>query len=112
MSANAKLAPATGEWRRVCRVEDIPALGARVVGSAAGRIAVFRGAGDEVFALEDRCPHKGGPLSQGIVLGKQVSCPLHGWLIGLDDGEAVAPDRGCVKRFGVRVDNGEVFLQL
>ncbi len=102
----------TGQWRKVCRVDDIPALGARVVHSQDVRIAVFRGDGDAVFALEDRCPHKGGPLSQGIVFGTQVSCPLHGWLVGLHDGEAVSPDRGCVRRFAVRVENGEVFLQL
>jgi nitrite reductase (NADH) small subunit len=109
---NMNDAAQVGEWHRVCRVDDIPALGARVVRAAVGPIAVFRGAGDTVFALEDRCPHKGGPLSQGIVFGTQVSCPLHGWVIGLADGEALAPDRGCVRRIAVRVEDGEVLLQL
>ena len=65
-------------------------------------IAVFRNAEDEVFALHDRCPHKGGPLSQGIVFGGSVACPLHNWSIDLDDGSAMAPDVGCVERFACR----------
>ena len=106
------LNPVAPEWSRACRVEDIPVLGARGVTSACGNIAVFRNAEDEVFALEDRCPHKGGPLSQGIVYGRKVACPLHNWNIQLDDGNAVAPDQGCAKSFPVRVENGEVFLQI
>jgi nitrite reductase (NADH) small subunit len=99
-------------WRRICALAEIPKLGARVVRSAAqGDIAVFRSADDEVFALRDKCPHKGGPLSQGIVFGTRVSCPLHQWTIGLEDGCAVAPDAGCVKRFPVRVEaDGSVLL--
>ena len=99
-------------WTRVCLLEDIPQLGARVVKSAHGNIAVFRNAEDEVFALLDKCPHKGGPLSQGIVFGRKVACPLHNWNIGLDDGQAVAPDHGCARRFPVRLEAGEVFLDL
>jgi len=99
-------------WVRVCRLEDIPPLGARVVHRDAGDIAVFRNAENEVFALADRCPHKGGPLSQGIVHGNKVACPLHGWNIRLEDGGAVAPDEGCAATFPVRVESGEVFLQI
>lgn len=99
-------------WRRVCRLDDIPRLGARVVHGRAGDIAIFRNAEDEVFALADRCPHKGGPLSQGIVFGRKVSCPLHGWSICLEDGNAAAPDAGCTARFEVRVETGEVFLRI
>ena len=99
-------------WSRVCRVEDIPKLGARVVKSATCNIAVFRNAEDEIFALHDKCPHKGGPLSQGIVHGRSVACPLHNQNISLADGNAVAPDTGCTKTFAVKVENGEVFLQL
>jgi nitrite reductase (NADH) small subunit len=100
------------DWVRVCRLEDIPPLGARVVHRDACDIAVFRNAEDEVFALADRCPHKGGPLSQGIVFGRKVACPLHGWNIRLEDGNAVAPDEGCAAAFPVRVESGEVFLQI
>ena len=63
-----------------------------------------------MFALHDKCPHKGGPLSQGMVHGKRVTCPLHGWNIGLDDGQAVAPDVGGCNTFKVKGDNGAVYL--
>ena len=99
-------------WTRACRVEDIPKLGARVMKSTHGNIAVFRNAEDEVFALQDECPHKKGPLSQGIVHGRKVACPLHNWNIQLEDGCAVAPDQGCTKSYVVKVQDGEVFLQL
>jgi nitrite reductase (NADH) small subunit len=98
-------------WKAICRVDDIPLLGARRVRRPAGvDVAVFRTADDRVFALLDRCPHKGGPLSQGIVFGEHVACPLHNWAISLVDGAARAPDVGCAIRFAVRVDGGEVSL--
>ena len=103
---------ASSGWTKVSAVVDIPPLGARVVKSAHGDIAVFRTADDEVFALRDKCPHKGGPLSQGIVYGRHVACPLHNWSIGLDDGKAVAPDEGCTERFPVKVENGFVYLHI
>lgn len=106
-----ELHPVAVGWSKACRVEDIPQLGARVIRSPAGNIAIFRNADDEVFALLDKCPHKGGPLSQGIVYGRKVACPLHNWNIQLEDGCAVAPDVGCAKSFPTRVENGEVFLK-
>ena len=99
-------------WHQVCALEAIPQLGARVVRSAHGNIAVFRTANDEVFALLDKCPHKGGPLSQGIVFGRKVACPLHGWNIGLDDGNAAAPDKGCTRSYSVKIEDGVVLLQV
>jgi len=100
-------------WKAICHVEDIPVLGARRVARQCGTdVAVFRNAQDKVFALLDRCPHKGGPLSQGIVFGESVACPLHNWTIGLDDGCAKAPDAGCTPRFSVKVENGLVHLDL
>ena len=99
------------DWKTICRVDDIPQLGARRVRRHAGAdVAVFRTADDRVFALLDRCPHKGGPLSQGIVFGEHVACPLHNWAISLVDGEARAPDIGCATRFAVRVEAGQVSL--
>jgi nitrite reductase (NADH) small subunit len=98
-------------WTLICRVADIPVLGSRRVARPGGMdVAVFRNDQDQVFALLDRCPHKGGPLSQGIVFGTSVACPLHNWTIGLDDGCAKQPDEGCTPRFSVRVEGGEVFL--
>jgi nitrite reductase (NADH) small subunit len=98
-------------WTAICRVEDIPRLGSRRV-ARPGRtdVAVFRTADDRVFAVLDRCPHKGGPLSQGIVFGDAVACPLHNWTIGLADGCARAPDVGCTQKFSVRVEGGQVSL--
>jgi len=97
---------------RVCRLEDIPRLGARRYHGGNGKtIAVFRTATDQVFALHDHCPHKGGPLSQGIVFGESVACPLHNWCIDLKSGSAAAPDEGCVERFTVEVIEGVVELQ-
>ena len=99
------------DWKTICRVDDIPMLGARKVTRAnGGDIAVFRTADDKVFALLDRCPHKGGPLSQGIVFGESVACPLHNWTIGLATGEAREPDHGCTARFAVMVVDGVVHL--
>ena len=100
------------DWTRVCALDDIPLLGARVVRDASGDISVFRNAEDEVFALYDKCPHKGGPLSQGIVHGRSVTCPLHNWKVDLGSGEAIAPDKGCARSFAVKVESGEVFLQM
>jgi len=98
-------------WKAICRIEDIPVLGARRVARDRGLdVAIFRNDADEVFALLDRCPHKGGPLSQGIVFGQQVACPLHNWTIGLCDGMAQAPDEGCTPRFTVKVEAGIVHL--
>ncbi|TXT23961.1 MAG: nitrite reductase (NAD(P)H) small subunit [Gallionellaceae bacterium] len=100
------------EWMRICPLEEIPRLGSRVVQTVKGEIALFRNGSDEVFALRDQCPHKGGPLSQGIVFERKVTCPLHGWTIQLDSGEAVEPDHGCTHRYRTRVDKGEIYLNL
>lgn len=98
-------------WTEILTLHDIPPLGARVVRHGNLDIAVFRTADDDVFALEDRCPHKGGPLSQGIVHGNTVTCPLHSWKIQLDSGDAVAPDVGCTRSFEVKVEQGQVLLK-
>ena len=93
----------------VCKLEDIPRLGARRYCTDGGRtIAIFRTADDRVYALRDRCPHKGGPLSQGIVFGDSVACPLHNWCIDLASGAAAAPDEGVVERYETRVVDGMV----
>jgi nitrite reductase (NADH) small subunit len=99
------------EWKTICKVQDIPVLGSRRVTRDVGLdVAVFRNDAGDVFALLDRCPHKGGPLSQGIVFGTSVACPLHNWTIGLKDGCAQAPDEGCTPRFTVKVENDTVYL--
>ena len=99
----------------VCRLADIPLLGARVwrrIPEAGGDIALFRTTGDRVFAVRDRCPHKGGPLSQGIVFGERVACPLHNWTIELASGCATAPDEGCTRTYPVRIADGLVEIAI
>jgi len=100
------------QWVEVGTVEEIPRLGARVIKTEQGDIGIFRTADDEIFALRDQCPHKGGPLSQGIVHGKKVTCPLHNWNINLDSGEAVAPDEGCAASYPIKLDGMKIFLSL
>lgn len=102
----------TEQWIALGRLSEIPRRGARVVRLPEGNIAVFRTGDDEVFALADRCPHRGGPLSQGIVHGRTVACPLHDLKVALDTGLAVAPDEGCAARYPVRVVEGVVELAL
>lgn len=100
------------EWFEVGSLKEIPPLGSRVVRTAQGDVAVFRAGDDSVFALDDRCPHKGGPLSQGIVYGHAVACPLHNWCIELATGCAVAPDVGATQSHSVKVEEGLVYLKL
>ncbi|GGF62103.1 MULTISPECIES: nitrite reductase small subunit NirD [Terasakiella] len=95
-------------WIEVGTVNDIPKLGARVVKSMRGDIAVFRTADDEIFAIVDSCPHSGGPLSQGIVHGKAVACPLHNWNIDLETGDVLDPDHGCARVIPVSSKDGIV----
>jgi nitrite reductase (NADH) small subunit len=97
-------------WREVGMLDDIPRLRARVVKMRDTEIALFRTEDDRVFALHDTCPHKAGKLSQGIIHGDAVTCPLHGWVIGLADGRAKEPDEGCSRTVPVRLDGGRIML--
>jgi nitrite reductase (NADH) small subunit len=99
-------------WIEISSLNDIPRLGARVIKTDTVQIAVFRTASDEVFALKDECPHRKGPLSQGIVHDTTVTCPLHNWKIDLASGKAKAPDEGCARSYPVKVENGQVYLGL
>ena len=100
------------DWIDIGALEDIPVAGARVVKTPQGCIAVFRPSADEAFALEDKCPHKAGPLSQGIVHGNAVTCPLHNWVIDLASGEAQGADEGKARTFPLRVSGGRMLLDL
>ncbi len=97
-------------WVDVGALAGIPVRGARVVKTTSGCVAVFRTSENEVHALEDRCPHKGGPLSQGIVHGTSVTCPLHNWVISLTTGEAQGADKGAVKTIPVRIESGRLLI--
>ena len=98
------------EWIELCKLDDIPVRGSRVVRTEQGCIALFRTAEAEVYALDDKCPHKAGPLSQGIVHGRFVTCPLHNWVISLATGKAQGADEGQVRTLPVQVANGIVSI--
>lgn len=97
-------------WIDVGALDDIPKLGARLVKTPRGCVALFRTDADEVFALDDKCPHKGGPLSAGIVHGKSVTCPLHNWVISLETGTACGADEGRTAKHDVRIEGGRLLL--
>ena len=99
-------------WLDIGALDDIPRQGARIVKTKRGCIAVFRTIDDEIYALDDRCPHKGGPLSQGIVHDKSVTCPLHNWVISLDTGKAQGADEGEVKNHRLKVERGRLLLEV
>lgn len=99
-------------WHPIGNISDIPLRGARCVKTQHGKIAVFRTAENEVFAIEDHCPHRRGPLSQGIVHGKAVTCPLHNWVISLETGKTLGADEGEVRTIPVRNEDGKLFIAL
>jgi nitrite reductase (NADH) small subunit len=99
-------------WIPIGSISDIPQRGARCVETPVGRIAIFRTAEDRVFALDDHCPHKGGPLSQGIVHGAAVTCPLHSWVISLETGTSLGADEGCVRTIPIKIEGDKLFIAL
>ena len=100
------------DWTPIGSINDIPRRGARCVITPQGKIAVFRTQDDQVFAIEDHCPHKGGPLSQGIVHGAAVTCPLHNWVISLETGKALGADEGSVRTIALRLDGERILARL
>jgi nitrite reductase (NADH) small subunit len=99
------------DWIDIGAIDDVPLRGSRVVATPSGGIAIFKTATGCIFALWDKCPHRGGPLSQGIVHGDSVTCPLHNWVIGLETGEVKGPDQGCARRVETRLEAGRILLQ-
>ena len=100
------------EWIKIAPLNEVPKAGSRVVKNGAVDIAIFRTDDDRVFALHDKCPHKGGPLSQGIVYGNKIACPLHSWKISLVDGNAEEPDEGHTACFNIKVEDNNIYLEL
>lgn len=98
------------EWIDIAALEDIPVQAARLIRTADGCVAIFRTGDDKVFALDDRCPHKGGPLSEGIVAGHTITCPLHNWVFDLNTGQAKGADEGSVRTYGIRVEAGRILI--
>ena len=98
-------------WLDIGTVAEVPYRGSRIVKTARGDIAIFKAMDGRIFALWDKCPHKGGPLSQGIVNGHSVTCPLHNWVIGLETGEVQGPDKGCARKVAVKVEDNRIYLE-
>ncbi len=102
----------TDEWVKVAEVNKVPPLTGRVVRTKHGDIALFHAGDGNFYAIDNKCPHKGGPLSEGIVHDCHVTCPLHNWVLNLKTGEAEAPDEGKVATYEVKVEDGAVYLKL
>jgi nitrite reductase (NADH) small subunit len=99
-------------WIAIGSISEIPLRGARCINTPSGKIAVFRTGDDRIFAIDDHCPHKGGPLSQGIVHGASVTCPLHNWVISLETGKALGADQGCVRTIAVKREGDTILISL
>ena len=97
------------KWLRVAPVGAIPEKEGRRVQHGDQVVALFN-LGKEYCAVENQCPHKGGPLADGIVAGKNVFCPLHNWKISLENGCALSGGAGQVKTFPVKVEGNEIYL--
>lgn len=99
-------------WVRIGTLSDIPLRGSRKLEIHDTNIALFRTFDDQIFALEDSCPHKKGPLSQGIVHDGCVTCPLHNWVISLESGKAQGADDGQTRTFPVKLQQDEILINL
>ena len=99
-------------WTDIGTLDDIPLRGSRIVKTAAGCIAVFRTAETEVFATSNKCAHQGGPLSEGIVHNRQITCPLHNWIFSLETGEAQGADQGQITTYPVKIEKGRLLLDM
>ena len=97
-------------WIDVAAIDDIPLRGARIVKTNVGCVALFRTDEAEVFATTNTCPHKQGPLAEGLVQGKYVTCPLHNWVWSLETGEAQGADEGKIATYPVKLEGGRILL--
>jgi len=109
---NAPLKADAANFVKIGTMEDIPRQGSRCVSVGDMTIAIFRTVDDQIFALEDKCPHKNGPLSQGIVHDGCVTCPLHNWVISLETGEAQGADEGATSSFAIEMDGDAILLDI
>ena len=99
-------------WIDIGHIDEVPLRGARLLKTPMGCIAVFRTAEAEVFAASNSCPHKGGPLSEGIVHGQSVTCPLHNWVFDLNTGEAQGADDGRIETYPLRLEGARILIDV
>ncbi|MEQ9590666.1 MAG: nitrite reductase small subunit NirD [Parvibaculaceae bacterium] len=100
------------KWIEIGAVSDVPVRGSRLIQVSGGTVAVFRTSDDQFFAIDDSCPHLGGPLSQGIVHDQRVTCPLHNLVIDLASGEGQGPDGGCVRTYPIDVQEDRILMDI
>jgi nitrite reductase (NADH) small subunit len=93
-------------------VADLPQKLGKTFTIGSKEIAVFKLENGNIRAIENRCPHKGGVLAEGIVSGEHVFCPMHDWKISVKDGKVQAPDVGCVQSYPVEVKGDRVFIRI
>lgn len=94
----------------ICDVLDLPQKLGKTVTIGRKEIAVFKMENGKIRAIENRCPHKGGVLAEGILSGEYVFCPMHDWKISVKDGKVQSPDVGCVQTYPVEVKDGQVYV--
>jgi len=99
-------------WHMACPVDELPHMGGRLVRAGETQIALFRLRNGKVRAIDNRCPHKQGPLAEGIISNDSIICPLHARKIDLKSGKVLPPDTGCVRTFPTKIENGRVLIQL
>lgn len=95
-------------WHDVGETDQLPKQAARAFLIDGIPIALVRTASDQYFAIENSCPHRSGPLSDGFVFGDNISCPLHGWNFSLVTGTAIFPDIGCIKTFPLEIKENRI----
>lgn len=99
---------------KIGHISEIESMRSRVITIEDTEIALFKLSTGEIKAIENKCPHKGGKLSEGILCDHHVFCPLHDWKINLNDGLVQKPDEGCVVSFRVEADSesGDLYLYM
>ncbi len=97
-------------WIDIGAIDDIPLRGARKVKTREGCLAVFRTDENTVYATSNTCPHKGGPLVEGIIHDNRVTCPLHNWVFDLETGQAQGADKGRIATYPAKVENGRILI--
>jgi nitrite reductase (NADH) small subunit len=95
---------------KVAKVSEMPKNIGKNIKIGSNEIALFHLESGDFRAIENRCPHKGGVLVEGIVCGDHVFCPMHDWKISVVDGLVQKPDNGCVKTFQVELEGDEVYI--
>jgi len=99
------------EFREICKESEIPPGTGKAFTIGRDEIGIFNLNG-RFYAIDNLCPHEGGPLAEGQVEGEIVTCPLHGWRLKITTGESLELPGVCISVFEVKVENGKVFVKV